>query len=1112
MPTTSNKPISLKLHKRIILTFILTTVFAILFVGSTLRYVLEKTTMDNWKKRQEFVTLEFAPQCDFEIQEAKRDLEFVSKMAVFSNLSHIDQIDPSIKGVPENVEVEKREIYRDLMALGERFSSLIILTPDANLYLVHPFKIQLKVKRPNFADRAYFKEAVRTKKPVISDSFVSAAGNPVVVIAVPVLNKAGDITAVIGGGVHLTDLSRLIDKKRIGTFDLGFIVDRKGRLIAHTNTDLLQKEIRDRYIEQALVSKFLDKSPQDDSEVMIEDCVDPVDGKHYLTSFVKLKSGWGLGLALSRETILSEIRPAVWRITILVSFIILLVGIIGVFFAQWIGRRWIGTEEALRESEDLHKEAQRVAHIGHWELYPEIGTPVWSDEIFRIFGLNPQEKEPSFTDHETHLHPDDWPLLNNAVTLASTEGTPFDIIFRIVRPDGEIRWTHAIGTTTKDEKDNVTKLFGTAQDITERKRTEEALRESEQKYRMFVETANEGIWAMDAEHRTTFANQRMSEILGYTTREMLGKPVEFFMYVEDRQDHDAKMGQRKKGLGNIYERRFRCKDGREVLTQVSATPILDSEGRFAGSHALFTDITERKRAEEALRESTELFKAVFEQAGGYCMILQPTDSGIPTILDANEATCKTHGYTREELIGRPVADLDDEEGRRLCRERTEIILSGKTLAIENNHVRKDGSGFPVAVYANVVRFENKPPLILTTEFDISDRKKAEANKQRLEAQLKQSQKMEAVGTLAGGIAHDFNNILAIILGNAELASDDIPDWNPASKSLKEIQLASIRAKDMVRQLLAFGRKSDEESKPLNMSPIVKESMKMLRFAVPTSVEFEQHISDDPCHILGDAAQINQIMMNVVTNAAQAMSEEGGLLEVTLEKIILQEEKPCFDWVLSPGPYVRLKVKDTGEGIAPEIMTRIFDPYYTTKEVGKGTGMGLSVIHGIVKRHNGGIRVESELGKGTVFEIYFPALEEMSAVEKEPEGEIKGGAERILFVDDEESMVNLNRQRLERLGYVVKSTTKPLEALEWFKAGPDQFDVIITDMTMPRMTGDRLAAEVLKIRPRMPVIICTGYSERMSEKKAAALGARKYIEKPIELRNLASALREVLDEK
>ncbi|MBT3260252.1 MAG: response regulator, partial [Deltaproteobacteria bacterium] len=255
--------------------------------------------------------------------------------------------------------------------------------------------------------------------------------------------------------------------------------------------------------------------------------------------------------------------------------------------------------------------------------------------------------------------------------------------------------------------------------------------------------------------------------------------------------------------------------------------------------------------------------------------------------------------------------------------------------------------------------------------------------------------------------------------------------------------------DMVRQLLAFSRKSDEESKPLDIAPVIKESMKMLRHAIPTSVEFKQHISDAFCNVMGDAAQINQIVMNLVTNAAHAMSEEGGLLEVTLEHIILQKEKACFDWVLSPGSYVRLRMKDTGEGIEPKIMDRIFDPYFTTKDVGKGTGMGLSVIHGIVKRHGGGILVESELGKGTVFEIYFPALGETAEVEKEPLGEIKGGSERILFVDDEQVILYVAEEMLKQLGYDVVIQKSSVEALELFRAEPDRFDLVITDMTMPK---------------------------------------------------------------
>ena len=517
------------------------------------------------------------------------------------------------------------------------------------------------------------------------------------------------------------------------------------------------------------------------------------------------------------------------------------------------------------------------------------------------------------------------------------------------------------------------------------------------------------------------------------------------------------------------------------------------------------ELMERKRTEEALRESEERFRVIATYTPDHILI-QDKDLRYVWVLNPQL------GLTEEDMIGKTDFDfLSKEDAVVLTAMKKRVLGTGKPefVRVPLTSFKRDVQYFEGSYIAKCDQ-EGKIDGLIGYFRNVTERVEGEEQRKKLEAQLLQSQKMESVGTLAGGIAHDFNNILAIILGNAELAADDVPDWNPASASLKEIRRASIRAKDMVRQLLAFSRKTDEDSKPIDMAPIIKESMKMLRSAIPTSVEFKQHISDDPCNILGDAAQINQIVMNLVINAADAMSEEGGLLEVTLEKIILKEEKACFDWVLSPGSYVRLRMRDTGEGIEPKIMDRIFDPYYTTKEIGKGTGMGLSVIHGIVKRHGGGIRVESELGKGTVFEIYFPALEETAEEEKEAEGEIKGGSERILFVDDEESMVNLNRRRLERLGYQVKSTTKPVEALEWFKADPDQFNVIITDMTMPRMTGDRLAQEILKIRSDMPIIICTGYSERMSEKKAEALGVSKYIEKPIDLRDLASAIREVLD--
>ena len=385
-------------------------------------------------------------------------------------------------------------------------------------------------------------------------------------------------------------------------------------------------------------------------------------------------------------------------------------------------------------------------------------------------------------------------------------------------------------------------------------------------------------------------------------------------------------------------------------------------------------------------------------------------------------------------------------------------------------------------------------------------------KRKLESQLQQSQKMESIGTMAGGIAHDFNNILGIILGNAELAMDDVPEWNPARQNLDEVKKACMRAKDVVRQILSFSRKSEIEQKSINLAPVVTESLKLSRASIPTSIEIRQNISNDVDDILGDPTQIHQIMINLCTNATHAMENDGGILEVTLENTEVDEDTASQYPDLNPGPHVHLGVSDTGDGIKPEVVDRVFDPYFTTKDVGKGTGMGLAVVHGIVKSHHGSISVESELGKGTTFKILFPAVKEKVGDEPKDAQELPTGKERILFVDDEGAMVNLNQQRLERLGYKVIPKTDPLEALEFFRANPDQIDLVITDMTMPHMTGDKLAQEILNIRSDMPIILCTGYSERMSEDRAQEIGIRKYIEKPIEKETLARSIREVLDGK
>ncbi|MCJ7539742.1 MAG: response regulator [Desulfobacterales bacterium] len=396
--------------------------------------------------------------------------------------------------------------------------------------------------------------------------------------------------------------------------------------------------------------------------------------------------------------------------------------------------------------------------------------------------------------------------------------------------------------------------------------------------------------------------------------------------------------------------------------------------------------------------------------------------------------------------------------------------------------------------------------------EIIERKQAEQDKKKFEIQLRQAHKMEAIGTLTGGIAHDFNNILGIIIGNTELALDDIPEWSPAHLNLEEIRKASLRAKDVVRQLLSFSRQTDQERKPIKLVPVIQDAIKLLRVTIPMSVDIRQNIDDTSDTIFADLTQIHQLMLNLCTNAAHAMEDTGGILEIGIKNVVLDEVSAALYPDLTTGEYVKLTISDTGPGINPEIRNRIFDPYFTTKDVGKGTGMGLSVVHGIVKSHGGVIIIDSELERGTTVSIFFQVVEKEAVEEIETEEELPVGNERILFVDDEASMVYVGRYRLERLGYKIEAKTSPVEALEAFNANPDQFDLVITDMSMPQMTGDQLVKEILKTRPDMPTILCTGFSEKIDEDKAKEIGIRQYIEKPINRRDLAFMVRKVLDEK
>jgi PAS domain S-box-containing protein len=509
-------------------------------------------------------------------------------------------------------------------------------------------------------------------------------------------------------------------------------------------------------------------------------------------------------------------------------------------------------------------------------------------------------------------------------------------------------------------------------------------------------------------------------------------------------------------------------------------------------------IAEVRRTNKTLYESEERLKIILNSIQAGILLI---DAETHTIIDANPAASKILDVPKEKIIG------------RVCHQ---YICSGSTgkcpitdlekKVNSSEYVFSKANGREVSILKTVIPiFLEDKECLLCSFVDISEKKK-------LESQLRQAYKMEAIGTLSGGIAHDFNNVLSIILGHAELAIDDIPESSPARLNLKEIRTASMRAKDVVKQLLNFSRKADQELKPTRIIPVVKDALRFLRATIPSSIEIRQNIQGTSDTVLADATQIHQVILNLGTNAFHAMEETGGVLEIRIKNVVFDQEAATSYSELIPGKYVQLTLSDTGHGIAPEIRDRIFDPYFTTKEIGKGTGMGLSVALGIVKGHGGMISVDSEPDKGTHIRIFLPVIEKEAETEFVSEEKLTTGNESILFVDDEESLADLGRLRLEKMGYRVTATTRPDEALDLFCANPDQFDLVITDMTMPQMTGDRLAKEVLKIRPDIPIIICTGFHEKITEEKSAEMGIKAFILKPVSIINLAQRVREVLDKQ
>jgi signal transduction histidine kinase/CheY-like chemotaxis protein len=416
--------------------------------------------------------------------------------------------------------------------------------------------------------------------------------------------------------------------------------------------------------------------------------------------------------------------------------------------------------------------------------------------------------------------------------------------------------------------------------------------------------------------------------------------------------------------------------------------------------------------------------------------------------------------------------------------------------------RKDGSTFPAEI--SLSPLETAAGFLITSIIrDITER-------QGLENQLRQSQKMEAIGTLAGGIAHEFNNALSAILGFTDLTQRQVPRESSMWSSLQEVLNAGGRAKDLVQQIISFSRPSEQDREPVRLSAVVQESLKLLRASLPTTIEIRQRMASERGTVFANVTQIHQVVMNLCANAEYAMRQHGGVLEIGVDTLDVAASFAAHYPDLQPGPYVRLWIHDTGPGVAPDVLERIFEPFFTTKGIGEGTGMGLAIVHGIVTSHDGVITVTSTPGRGTTFTIYLPQIADTAVgATQAVEEDVPHGQGCILFVDDEELLARLGKRMLEPLGYDVVSTTSSLKAVESFQAEPHRFDLVITDQTMPHMTGVRLARELRRIRPDIPIILCTGFSPLIDAESAQALGIDAFCMKPLVTRDLAVTIQQVL---
>jgi len=766
------------------------------------------------------------------------------------------------------------------------------------------------------------------------------------------------------------------------------------------------------------------------------------------------------------------------------------------------------TKVALRENEEKYRNILENIEEGYFETNLAGDTTFFNNFAAKILGYSRNElmgmNNRQYTDEENAKKL--YQTFNKVYTTGKTH-KGFD--WEVIGKDGSKRDIEASVSLRKDPEGQPIGFRGIIRDLSERKRAEEKLQRSEEKLRTIIEHSNELFYIHNTDHVITYVSPTSKDIFGYSPEEMMinwqTMPTDNPFNQKGIKLTEKAIKTGKKQAPFLLE--VKKKDGTLILLEIDETPVKDAKGKVVSIAGAARDVSKQKQAEKSVLQSEKRFRDLFNSISD----LIYTHDLKGRFISLNPTIEKLLGYEHNELIGHKPSDVMKPEF--VSAFENEYLKQLKTQGYHEGittYLKKNGEKAYVEYRSTLVYPDDGEPYVSGIGRDVTERVLSERKVAKLQEQLTQAQKMEAIGTLAGGIAHDFNNILFPMFGYLEIMLEDVPKDNPLRGHLIEVFTGAKRARDLIKQILTFSRQSDHERKPLEIQRVIKEALKLIKSSLPSTIEISENIKSNCGLVMADPTHIHQIAMNLCTNAFHAMEETGGKLTIALKEVELAAED-LNDPAMIPGSHVSLMIADNGPGMEQNIIDRIFDPYFTTKGEGKGTGLGLAVVHGIVKSHGGQISVYSEPGKGTEFQIFFPVIKKQKETAKvETDTPIQKGDEQILLVDDQDVIVQIEKQMLERLGYHVTARISSIDALEAFRANPDKFDLVITDLTMPNMTGDKLAEELIKIRSDIPIILCTGFSELISKEKAESLGIKEFLMKPVVMKDLSSTIRKLLD--